>query len=392
LSNISVALDIPDITSSVKNFTDINTKMISDGLKLETVSEAILEARQTYEKSKVYLDGSLTFLPFIENPWTAAIFGIIVIIVLALLILAFTALVAKILKMDKILKSTVTTVALMDTLLPHAEGTFITKPVSPTPTTIIPENTAYTYDIGGISCILSIFIAIILAHIFIKCATTMYNMCKDMLTTRFYGTKYYNTGSCICLFMTNATDSILLRTLNIPIPSDLIVTSIPPNIASSSFIVNKSAKLRVKWNGVLTICTKTLNYRYSMPENIIVPRGLTRKFKKLMSQQHSLKIVVAIEEPLRFLNPIEKTPIFNPERGNYSVLYSNPVFNPTAPPPYNTEPDRIEFVASESKPLLNKQNDDSLIRMTPKKTESLSGPTPIAKIRIKPNYKSQSQR
>jgi len=96
LLNISVTLDIPDITTSVKNFTDLNTKMISDGLKLETVSEAILEARQTYEKTKVYLDGSLTFLPFIESPWTAAIFGLIVIIVLALLILAISALVAKI--------------------------------------------------------------------------------------------------------------------------------------------------------------------------------------------------------------------------------------------------------------------------------------------------------
>ena len=78
LSSQSVTLDIPDLTSYISNFTDVSDQMAEDGLELKLVAEAVLEARTTYNEPNIFLDGELTFLPFVEDPDLLAIFVIVI--------------------------------------------------------------------------------------------------------------------------------------------------------------------------------------------------------------------------------------------------------------------------------------------------------------------------
>ena len=124
LSNTSLALDVPDVNSYITNFTDLSDTMKKNGLNLKQVTEAIAQARSTYEKPNVQIDPDLTFLPFVNDSSFLAIFVTISSILLLLLVVATSVLSYKLYRTNVLLKAGYVAAA---TSLPSTKASLLTK-------------------------------------------------------------------------------------------------------------------------------------------------------------------------------------------------------------------------------------------------------------------------
>ena len=346
LSNSSVTLDIPDIEQYVSNFTDLNDKMIADGLQLKQVSDAILEARHTYERDYQNLDAALTFLPYTEDPNYVAIFSLVIMAVLIGLIIVSVTLGIKIRKLDLALAAATASSEVMTELLPQANATFISKPTSlptPTPLTIVSSDA----DHVNYTLYLSLTImAILTSKIVINLTTKLYHKLRNWIKINYYGSSTEGLNTPIALLFINDNLSVFLRVSVVPIPNAIITNCLVPKVAGLTITGSWCKYLHITWQSRLSVCTGTANHAFTMPNKIRLSRVISNKFKQMLKNQSRLQVVLTLEEPLRFISALKTPSIYTPN--DAPVNYNKT----TCPPPYNQTQVTIEDLGAS--PYLTK--------------------------------------
>lgn len=309
LSNSSVVMDIPDITNYVKNFTDISDNMVKDGLRLDMVSDAILDARLTY--SKTHTSAAHYGLQQIVSSPNFLLTFVIIVAVLALAAAAgFLILKSQLKKLDVALAAATVTAETAHHLLPGSEAAFLTrKPdmsTTPTPQSDLPFST---------TTILGYFILSILGIMMARLLLKLFKIGSKILMNKFVD-KYYGINpdmikTNIGLIFINPKCSVLLQVMSIPVPHTMIRSCLPPKVIHLIHVPSSKPKLQVTWGSNLTVSVGTVSCQFELPEYINIPKAQAKKFMYLIKDQTLTKAIIAIVHPLRFLAALDRMPVYD---------------------------------------------------------------------------------
>ena len=316
LSNSSVVMDIPDINSYVKNFTDISDSMVKDGLRLDMVSDAILDARLTY--SKTHTAVSHYSLPQIVSSPNFLLTFVIIVIVLALAAAAgFLILKSQLKKLDVALAAATVTAETAHHLLPGTEATYITK-TPKTFTTSAPESDLAFSATTIMGYFMLSIIGIMIAKILIKLIKIGFKYAMNKVINKYFGINPNKIKTEICLIFINEKCSVLLRLMSIPLPNTMIKSCLPPKVICLAHMPSNRPKLQITWASALTVAVGTVHCQFELPTYVYIPRTQAQKFVYIMQHQSITKAIIAMDNPLKFLAALDRITIYDTPRLNLS--------------------------------------------------------------------------
>jgi len=314
LSNSSVVMDIPDINSYVKNFTDISDSMVKDGLRLDMVSDAILDARLTY--SKTHTAVSHYSLPqIVSNPNFLLTFVIIVIVLALAAAAGFLILKSQLKKLDVALAAATVTAETVHHLLPGTDAAYITK-TPKTFTTSAPESDLPFSTTTILGYFILSIIGIMMAEILIKLIKIGFKYAMNMVINRYFGINPNKIKTEICLIFINAKCSVLLRLMSIPLPNTMITSCLPPKVVYLAHMPGSRPKLQITWASALTVSVGTVHCQFELPKYVNIPKAHAQKFVYIMQHQSNTKAIIVMDNPLKFLAALDKMSIYDTPRFN----------------------------------------------------------------------------
>ena len=249
--------------------------MAQNGLDLKQVTDAIAEARSTYEEPNIQLDPDLTFLPFVNDSSFLATFVLVSSISIGLLILAVVILGYKLHKTNIFIQAGYLAAAAN---LPAANAKLLTKsttvttpsPTTPTPSITIMDTTHY-FTIFWLTFVALILYKIVLylhKSITHKCTpiSKIINYCAGSIDQAKY-------TSHLVLHLTNTQSHVTLSLLEVPCAENLIQDAERPQLIRVKYTKkNKTAKLT--WDGPFTYSINGHPVQITLPCSVPIPLKL----------------------------------------------------------------------------------------------------------------------
>ena len=350
--------DIPDVNAYISNFTYLSHAVEESGLDLQKVSQAIAEARSTYENPNIELDAELTWLPFVEDDDFLGIFVICSTLTTAALIVIIVIMACKLRKLNTYL--TAGYIAASQTVPKTSASYVLTKSTAiiPPTSTLQPPSTVIMTEPHYVTvtlCIITAFIAGYLIRLLATCLLHYFRLPQRVQEVKDGHIDQQHFSTPLAIHVTNTHAHVTLSLTTLPYPKTMISMVDRPELetvySKDSFSNVKQNFLHLKWSGPLHYEVDNTPIELPLSTLIAIPHKLCPTFTDIKKCEASYPISSTIlfnlppdrlrttqEMQAHLTTPTPITQVPSQEDAKVNLTPPKPALSNPQPPPYPDTP------------------------------------------------------